>query len=159
MLSEVFYFRNLNVKINKLYYNAQYTGMMINKILVTVKSVTSQQTVCLGVLLKKRTSHQFQTILTLCMLGKNFSRRHFEIFLIFSRKKDLTLHAMETICFKCQILFSSRNKKNIISLSSAETAYSVVSVKTHASLLIYIYRYQCNLAKVFVIGLDNLKIL
>ena len=31
------------------------------------------------------------SILTLCMLGKNFSRRHVEIFFLFlSRKKDLT---------------------------------------------------------------------
>ena len=30
---------------------------------------------------------------------------------------------------KCQILFSTKNKKNIIKLSSAESAHSVVSVK------------------------------
>ena len=30
---------------------------------------------------------------------------------------------------KCQILFSGKNKKNIISLSSAEFAHSMVSVK------------------------------
>ena len=36
----------------------------------------------------------------------------------------------ETICMKCQILFSRENKKNIISLSSAESAHSVVSVNT-----------------------------
>ena len=30
---------------------------------------------------------------------------------------------------KCQILFSGRNKKNIINLSSAELAQRVISVK------------------------------
>ena len=30
---------------------------------------------------------------------------------------------------KCQILFSRKNKKNIISLSSAESASSLISVK------------------------------
>ena len=35
----------------------------------------------------------------------------------------------ETICMKCQILFSRKNKKSIISLLSAEFAHSVVSVK------------------------------
>ena len=36
---------------------------------------------------------------------------------------------METICMKCQILFSWRNKKNIMNLSSAENAQRVVKVK------------------------------
>ena len=46
-----------------------------------------------------------------------FSRRQIDdIFLIFPRKQDLTFHAnclLETICMKCQILFSRKNKKNI----------------------------------------------
>ena len=66
------------------------------------------------------------------MLGKNFSRRHFEIFfLFFFSKWDLTLHAncllgdnlhdvSESVCRK--------NKKHIVSLSSAEFAHSMVSV-------------------------------
>ena len=33
---------------------------------------------------------------------------------------------METICIKCQILFSGKNKKNIINLSSAEFVLRVV---------------------------------
>ena len=33
---------------------------------------------------------------------------------------------------KCQILFSRKNKKNIIRLSSAESAHSVVSVNLSA---------------------------
>ena len=32
---------------------------------------------------------------------------------------------------KCQILFSGKNKKNIINLSSAENAQRVVKVKMH----------------------------
>ena len=35
----------------------------------------------------------------------------------------------ETICMKCQILFTGKNKKNIINLSSAEYAQRVVKVK------------------------------
>ena len=36
---------------------------------------------------------------------------------------------METICMKCQILFSGKNKKNIITMSSAEIAQTVVMLK------------------------------
>ena len=32
---------------------------------------------------------------------------------------------------KCQILFSGKNKKNIINLSSAESAHSVLIVKAY----------------------------
>ena len=35
---------------------------------------------------------------------------------------------------KCQILFSGKNKKNIINLSSAENAQRVVKVKLHTSI-------------------------
>ena len=35
---------------------------------------------------------------------------------------------------KCQILFPRENKKNIISVSSAEFAHSMVSVKIHVRL-------------------------
>ena len=57
--------------------------------------------------------------LTLSTLG------HIEIsFLIFPRKQVLTFHAncpKETICMKCQYLFSGKNKKKMSSiLSSAE---------------------------------------
>ena len=38
------------------------------------------------------------------------------------------LSPKETICLKCQILFSGKNKKNIINLSSAENAQRVVKV-------------------------------
>ena len=41
------------------------------------------------------------------------------MFLIFPRKQDL-IFFNATICMKCQILFSGKNKKNIINLPSAE---------------------------------------
>ena len=71
--------------------------------------------------------------LALSTLGKIFSRRHFEIFFLFSQKtgNDISCKSSpkETICMKCQILFSGKNKKNIINLSSAENAQRVVKVK------------------------------
>ena len=33
-----------------------------------------------------------------------------------------------SICMKCQILFSGKNKKNVLDLSSAEFAHGVLSV-------------------------------
>ena len=64
-------------------------------------------------------------ILMLSILGKNFSRRHFEIFfLIFPWKQALE----ETICMKGQSLFSGKIKKNIIYLSSAELVQWLVKV-------------------------------
>ena len=63
------------------------------------------------------------------MLGKNFSRQHFEIFFLFSKKIGSdTSCQLSSIGMKSQILFSMKNKKNIINLSSAESAHSVVSV-------------------------------
>ena len=47
----------------------------------------------------------------------------------FGTTTELTLSTLETICMKCQILFSGKNKKNIINLSSAENAQRVVKVK------------------------------
>ena len=38
------------------------------------------------------------------------------------------LSPLETICMKCQFLFSGKNKKNITNLSSAELAQRVVKV-------------------------------
>ena len=72
-----------------------------------------------------------KTGLTLDMLVKNFSRRHFEIFFIlFLERQDLTLHPKETICMKCQILFSRKTQeKNLINLSSVESDHNVVSLK------------------------------
>ena len=69
------------------------------------------------------------THLTLSTLGKVFSRRYFEIFFLFFPEKGFDISckvsSKETICMKCQILFSGKNKKNkknIINLSSAESA-------------------------------------
>ena len=39
------------------------------------------------------------------------------------------LSPVETICTKCLSIFSGKNKKNIITLSSAEDAQRVVKVK------------------------------
>ena len=39
------------------------------------------------------------------------------------------LSLVEIICMKCQILFSEKNKKNIISLSSAEFAQRMVNTE------------------------------
>ena len=36
------------------------------------------------------------------------------------------LSPLETICLKCQILFTRENKKSITNLSSAESAWRVV---------------------------------
>ena len=67
-------------------------------------------------------------VLMLSMLGKIFSRPHFEsfFFFIFPRKQDLAslgdnLHEMPNPVFW-------ENKKNIISLSSAGFAHSMVKV-------------------------------
>ena len=64
--------------------------------------------------------------------------------MFFPEKQDLTFHAncpmerfdisckfspVETLCMKCWILFSGKNKKNIINLLSVELAKSVVKVK------------------------------
>ena len=71
--------------------------------------------------------------LTLNTLGKIFSRQHFEIFFSYFSQKtgyDISckLSPKETVCMKCQILFSGKNKKNIINLSSAKNAQRVVKV-------------------------------
>ena len=77
-----------------------------------------------------------------------FSRRQNDvIFLIFPRKQDLTFHAncllsqktgfdiscklspKETICMKCQILFSGKNKKNISKCRLLKILPRVLSVK------------------------------
>ena len=61
--------------------------------------------------------------ITLSTLGKIFSRRHIEIFLYFSETGfDISccLSQMETICMKCSILYSGKNKIKKYQLSSAE---------------------------------------
>ena len=72
-------------------------------------------------------------LLKFSILGKKF-KWHFEIFsFIFSHKNTLRhfmqVVSMETICMKCQSLFSGKTKKNIINLSSTELAQKVINVK------------------------------
>ena len=81
-----------------------------------------------------------------------FSRRQIDIFLIFPRKQDSTFHAncllrwqfawnvksrflgkyKETICMKCQILFSEKNKKNISKCCLLKILPRVLSVNLEA---------------------------
>ena len=67
--------------------------------------------------------------LTLCMLGKIFSRRHFEIFILFLLENRIWHFMQTTVFMKFQILFSKKKKKNVSNLWSAEFAHSVVSVQ------------------------------
>ena len=72
--------------------------------------------------------------ITLCMLGKNFSRRHFKEKKSYFSKNigfdtSCKLSPEVRICMKCQILFSRKNKKNII-LLSAEFAQRVEIMNT-----------------------------
>ena len=61
----------------------------------------------------------------LSMLGKSFSRQHFEMFFIFDLENS---SLKETVCMKCQSLFSAKNKRKKICLSSAEIAQRVAKV-------------------------------
>ena len=58
------------------------------------------------------------------MLGKIFRRQHIEIFFLFFLETvfDISceLSPQEPICITWQILFSGKNKKDIISLLSTE---------------------------------------
>ena len=75
---------------------------------------------------QRQLARSWHFCLTLSMLGKYFSRQHL-VFLFFS-KKNRRRNIMqivsynETICIKCQSLFSGRSKKNIVNLPSAELA-------------------------------------
>ena len=64
--------------------------------------------------------------LMLSTVGKIFSRQHFEIFYNSSQETGFNISCklppLETICMKCQILFSGKKKKNAINLSSAKFA-------------------------------------
>ena len=64
------------------------------------------------------------------MLGKDFSRRQFEIAFLFFPKYRLLLfmQIVETIDMNCQILFFGENKKSV-NLLSAEFQLRVVKVK------------------------------
>ena len=90
---------------------------------------------------KCHTQTQMQ-YLTLCMLGKNFSRPHWRYF---SRKISFDisckLYPKETLNMKWQSLFSGKNKKNNISLSSAELLWWVVKVKEKRYKIVGNFRF------------------
>ena len=67
------------------------------------------------------------------MLGKIFSRRHFDVFSFPQNIGFLTFN-VACLLMKCQRLFSGENKKNIINLSSVELAQRVVKIKSMRSL-------------------------
>ena len=54
----------------------------------------------------------------------------FLFFLIFPRKQVLKFHPMETICMKCQSLFSGKNKKNILKCHLVNFLPKVLSIKS-----------------------------
>ena len=81
--------------------------------------------------------------LTLSTPGKNFSRRHFEIFfLIFPRKQNLTFHAnclqWRQFAWNVKFCYLGKIRKNIISLSSAELAKRVVKVKVCQNAAVWV---------------------
>ena len=51
---------------------------------------------------------------------------------------QILFSSLETICtcMKCLILFSGKNNKNIVSLSSAELAHRVVKIKKTGYIII-----------------------
>ena len=65
------------------------------------------------------------------MLGKNFSRRHFEIFSYFLPENRLFNISckLEDILHEMSKTIVWENKKNIINLSSVELAHRVVKIK------------------------------
>ena len=80
------------------------------------------------------THNCIETILKLCMLGKHFSRQHFEIF-IFNRKLALTFHAncllRRQFAWNVKANFlqekttTKKKQEKIVNLSSAELAQRV----------------------------------
>ena len=58
--------------------------------------------------------------ISLCMLGKNFSRWHFEVFFLFFLENMIwyfmQIVSKETICMKCQILFSRKKIRKLPSV-------------------------------------------
>ena len=82
----------------------------------------------------------------LSTLGKILSRRHLKIFfLIFPRKQDLKFHAnllkWRQFAWKCQILFSGENKKNITNLPSAEPPINNKEVPSNFSIQLFIFYF------------------
>ena len=79
----------------------------------------------------------------LSILGKNFSRQHFEIFFLFFPENRLCL-------------FSGKNKKNTINLLSAEFIQRVVKVKPYAKRCLMrtfsVYKYILQCPKISING-------
>ena len=100
----------------------------------------------------------------LSTLGKKFSRRHFEIFFLFFQKIGFgisyKLSPLETVCLKCQSLFTWKNKKNVINLLSADFAQGVVKprvkvkVELLKSFLIFAFNKVMNCLGLKVTGLN-----
>ena len=78
---------------------------------------------------KFRMSAVVTNTMKLNMLGKHFSRQHFEKKILFFSQK-IGQYFMQLVslgdimCIKCQILFSGKEKKNI-NLSSAQFAHII----------------------------------
>ena len=77
--------------------------------------------------------------------SKNSADDILNCFSYFSQKTgfDISckLSPLETICMKCQILFSRKNKKTIINLLSAELAQRVVKVNMATVLITIVTSY------------------
>ena len=73
---------------------------------------------------------KYSEVLTHCMLGKISADDILKYFSYDSYKigsdTSCKLSPKETICMKCQLLFSRKSKLNISSLTSAEFAHSLV---------------------------------
>ena len=54
----------------------------------------------------------WRIVLSLCMLGRNSSSRHFEILSYFYQKIEPDFITVETICIKVQALFSGEKREN-----------------------------------------------
>ena len=82
----------------------------------------------------------------LCVLGKNFSRQHFETFFFFTPKIGFEilskLSPQERTGMKYQSLFSGKN------LSSAELGQIVVQVKKKFLQIMWCFTYLSTLFKV-----------
>ena len=78
----------------------------------------------------------------------------------FSQKTDFDVSCQlppgETVCVKCQILCSGKNKKNIVNMSSAELANRVLKVK--AGLSIKGSKCTCQLVLIILFSLLNVFI-
>ena len=76
------------------------------------------------------------------MLGKIFSSDILKYFSYFSQKIGFDIACKLSPCMNYQSLFSGKNKKNIVNLSSAEFAHSGLSVKhIHHATIVALYKH------------------